>query len=343
MQYRPLGRTGLSVSAICLGTMTMGEQNSREDGFQQLDRAIAAGVTFIDAAEMYPIPPRAETATRTESIIGDWLASRGGRDRLVIATKIAGPGLDYLRATRRPFAAATLREAIRGSLGRLRTDWIDLYQLHWPERKTNTFGQLGYVHHDSDFTPFEDVLATLAEEIAAGRIRAIGLSNETPWGLMRCLAAAERDGLPRVASIQNPYSLLNRSFEVGLAEPAVREDCRLLAYSPLAFGTLSGKYLGGARPPGARMTLFPQYRRYSSPRAEAATHAYVAIARHAQLDPAQMALAFVLQRPFVTAAIIGATTLAQLATNLAAGELVLPPEVSAEIEAVHAGNPNPAP
>jgi Predicted oxidoreductases (related to aryl-alcohol dehydrogenases) len=343
MKYQPLGRTGMMVSRICLGTMTFGEQNSPADADQQLDHAVASGVNFFDMAEMYPIPPRAPTAGATEVIFGAWLKRRGGRDRVVLATKIAGPGLDHLNRTPRAFARSAIREAVDGSLRRLQTDYIDLYQLHWPERKTNYFGQLGYRHDESAFTPFAEVLDALAVEIKDGRIRAIGLSNETPWGLMRCLADADAAALPRPASIQNPYSLLNRTFDIGLAEIAIREQCGLLAYSPLGFGTLSGKYLHGEQPANARLTLFPFYQRYSGSRAVAATQAYVEIARRHGLDPAQMALAAVIRQPFVTAAIIGATTFEQLNTNLAAEALELTPAVVDEIEAVHADNPNPAP
>lgn len=344
MKYQPLGRSGLMVSRICLGTMTFGQQNSPDEAFHQLDLATQAGVNFLDTAEMYPIPPNGRTGGATETIIGTWLARRGGRDQLVLATKVAGPGLNHL--TRRPsaFARESIRAAVDGSLRRLQTDYIDLYQLHWPERKANFFGQLGYRHvDDADFTPFVEVLSALADEVASGRIRHIGVSNETPWGLMRYLAAAEAAGLPRPVSIQNPYSLLNRSFEVGLAEIAIREDCGLLAYSPLAFGTLSGKYLNGEQPKTGRLSLFPQYGRYTGARAIAATRTYLAIACRHGLDPAQMALAAVLRERFVTAAIIGATTLSQLETNLAAESLVLSPEVVAELDAAHAENPNPAP
>ncbi|QNT71351.1 NADP(H)-dependent aldo-keto reductase [Defluviicoccus vanus] len=344
MHYQALGRTGLKVSRICLGTMTFGEQNSADEACRMLDFAVAGGVNFLDTAEMYPIPPRATTAGATELIIGDWLRQRGGRDRLVIATKIAGPGLQHLQRRPSAFTRDAIRSAIDGSLRRLQTDYIDLYQLHWPERKANFFGQLGYRYDASDaFTPFAEVLAALAAEIADGRIRAIGVSNETPWGLMRMLALAEAEGLPRLAGIQNPYNLLNRSFEVGLAEVALREDCGLLAYSPLAFGTLSGKYLNGEPLTAARLTLFPQYCRYTGARAVAATGDYCAIARRCGYDPAQMALAAVIRQPFVTATIIGATTLSQLATNLAAETLELSPDALAAIEAVHVDNPNPAP
>lgn len=344
MKYQPLGRTGIMVSRLCLGTMTFGEQNTAEDACRQLDRAVAAGINFLDTAELYPIPPRAATAGATESIIGDWLRKRRCRDRIVVASKVAGPGLDHLQREPRAFAAKAIRKALDDSLKRLQTDYLDLYQLHWPERKTNFFGQLGYQHDDSDeFTPFAEVLAAIDGEIRAGRVRAFGLSNETPWGLMRFLALADAEGLPRPASIQNPYSLLNRSFEIGLAEIAVREACGLLAYSPLGFGTLSGKYLDGEPPPHGRLTLFPQYRRYTGTRAVAATRAYTTIARRHGLDPAQMALAAVIRQPFVTAAIIGATTLEQLDTDLRSETLTLPPPVVDEINAIHADNPNPAP
>ncbi len=346
MEKRPLGDTGIEVSVIGLGTMTYGEQNTPEEAFAQLDLALERGVNLIDTAELYAIPPRPETCGRTEEIIGDWLTQRGNRDRVVIATKIAGPGPDWIpwiRGGRTRFDRRHIRKALDGSLRRLRTDYVDLYQLHWPERRTNYFGQLGYTPAEDEFTPFEETLEALAEEIERGRIRAWGLSNETPWGTMRFIAAAERLGLPKPASVQNPYNLLNRSYEIGMAEVSWREGCGLLAYSPLGFGVLSGKYLGGARPPGARLTLFPDYTRYSGPEAEAATEAYVRLARRHGLDPAQMALAFVNSRPFLTSTLIGATTLEQLETNLGSAELELPDAVLEEIEAIHRRHPNPAP
>ncbi|MGF1640407.1 MAG: aldo/keto reductase [Rhodospirillales bacterium] len=344
MQDAPLGRTGLTVSRICLGTMTFGEQNSEAEAFAILDRAVEAGVTFVDTAEMYPVPPRAATAGRSEEILGRWIGSRRRRDGLVVATKITGPGWAHIRGGDGRFGRRQIDAAVDGSLRRLAIDAIDLYQLHWPERPTNMFGRRGYVHEAAgDWTPFEETLAALARHVAAGKIRAVGVSNETPWGVMRLLTLAERSGLPRIAAIQNPYSLLNRLFEVGLAEVAIGEDCGLLAYSPLAMGTLSGKYLGGRTPAGARLTLFPDYRRYTKPRAVAATEAYVALARRFGLDPAQMALAYVRSRPFVTSMIIGVTTLEQLRTDLAAADLALDPEVVAGIEAIHQDNPDPAP
>ena len=346
MELRPLGRTDIRVSALCLGTMTFGEQNTEADAHAQLDRALAAGINFIDTAEMYPVPPRAETIGRTEAYIGTWFASRGCRDRVVLASKVAGPGawLPHLRDGKSRLDRENIVTALDGSLKRLQTDWIDLYQLHWPDRETNYFGKLGYSPaDDAHSVPLLETLDVLADQVRAGKVRHIGVSNETPWGLMRFLALAHEHGLPRMVSIQNPYSLLNRTFEVGLAEVAVREDCGLLAYSPLGFGVLSGKYLNGARPAGARVTLFERFSRYSNPQAERATAEYVALARRHGLDPAQMALAWVTSRPFVTSNIIGATTLEQLEANLASADLRLSADVIAEIEAIHTRQPNPAP
>ncbi|MCG6940460.1 MAG: NADP(H)-dependent aldo-keto reductase [Thiohalocapsa sp.] len=348
MQYRPLGRTDISVSALCLGTMTFGEQNTAADAAAQLDRAVGAGINFIDSAEMYPVPPKAETQGRTEDYIGRWLAERGGRERLVIASKVAGPasalGLSHVRGGNNRLDRANIEQALEGSLRRLGTDYLDLYQLHWPDRQTNFFGKLGYAHPAEDTSvPLLETLEVLGDLVRAGKVRHVGISNETPWGAMRFLALAEQHGLPRMVSIQNPYNLLNRSFEIGLAEVALREQCGLLAYSPMAFGMLSGKYLDGQRPPDGRITLFSRFDRYSNAQAVAATAEYVAVARKHGLEPAQMALAFVTGRPFVTSNIIGATTLAQLEENLASTDLTLSDEVLADIEAVHTRQPNPAP
>ena len=346
MQYRQLGRTGVEVSALCLGTMTFGEQNTEAEAHAQLDRALAAGINFIDTAEIYPVPPRAETQGRTESCIGSWLARRHCRDRVVLATKVAGSGdwLPYLRGGSPRLNRAHIEAAVNASLRRLQTEVIDLYQLHWPDRKTNFFGKLGYEHDASDRSiPLLETLEVLDGLVQAGKIRFVGVSNETPWGLMSYLGLADRHGLPRPISIQNPYNLLNRTFEVGLAEIALREDCGLLAYSPLAFGVLSGKYLDGARPSGARLTLFTRFDRYSNPQGQAASAAYVSLARKYGLDSAQMALAFVTSRPFVTANIIGATTLGQLAVDLGSIDLTLPAGVLEEIEQIHRGQPNPCP
>ena len=346
MEYRKLGRTDLEVSVICLGSMTWGEQNSEAEGHEQLDYAVGEGVNFIDTAELYAIPPRAETYGRTEAIIGSWLARRGRRDDLVIASKIAGPGpgwVEHIRDGHSRFDRGNIETALNASLKRLQTDYIDLYQLHWPERNTNYFGRLGYEHNESPFTPIEETLTVLKEQVDAGKIRYIGLSNETPWGVMRFLEVAERLGLPRVASIQNPYSLLNRSFEVGLAEVAHREAVGLLAYSPLGFGVLSGKYLNGHQPDAARLTLYPDYTRYSSHEAQAATTAYAELAWSHETSPAQMALAFVNSRPFLTANIIGATTMAQLRENIASARVELSDELLEGIAAIHIRHPNPSP
>jgi len=346
MQYRPLGRTDMQVSAIGLGTMTFGEQNTEAEAFAQLDASLDAGVNLIDVAEMYPIPPRAETAGRTEETVGRWMRARGTRSRVVLATKITGPGANFahVRGGDLRHGRSQIRAAVEGSLRRLGVDHIDLYQIHWPDRRTNYFGERGYVHDpEVAGTPFAETLDALTEEVRAGRLRAVGVSNETPWGLTSFLSLADNDGLPRMASIQNPYSLLNRLFEVGTAEVSMREDCGLLAYSPMAFGTLSGKYLNDARPPGSRLTLFPHYGRYTKPNAVAATEAYVNLAREHGLDPAQMAIAWVVSRPFVTSALIGATKPDQLAADLGAADLHLPSSLLDAIDAIHDDNPSPAP
>jgi aryl-alcohol dehydrogenase-like predicted oxidoreductase len=337
MEYRRLGRSDIEVSIICLGSMTWGEQNSEAEGFAQMDFAIEHGINFIDTAEMYAAPPRRETCGRSEEIIGNWLAARGGRDKVVLATKVTGPsgGLDYIRGGRTRLNRHHIAEAIEGSLRRLKTDYVDLYQLHWPDRPIKAFGQLGYEHSEGEETPPEDTLEVLAELVRAGKVRSVGLSNETPWGVLRFLALAEAGRGPRMVSVQNPYSLLNRSFEARLAEVALREDCGLLAYAPVAAGALTGKYLNDRRPEGARMTLFPDNRRYFGAQGQAATAAYVDLARKHGLDPAQMALAYVLTRPFLTSAIIGATSLAQLENSLAAKNLILSQEVLNAIESIH--------
>ncbi len=346
MDYRQLGRTDLKVSALCLGTMTWGEQNTAAEAFEQIDRAKAAGVNFIDTAEMYPVPPRPETYASTEQIIGQYFRERGDRADWILASKIAGPGngITHIRDGNLKFNRSHLVAALDASLARLQTDWIDLYQLHWPERSTNFFGKLGYQHTQDELdTPLEETLQVLDEQVKAGKIRHIGLSNETPWGTMKLLQLAESRGWPRAVSIQNPYNLLNRSFEVGLAEVAIREQCGLLAYSPLAFGMLSGKFENGARPANARLTLFSRFTRYNSPQTVAACSRYVALAREHGLDPAQMALAYVTAQPFVSSNIIGATSLEQLDSNLASIDVKLSEEVLSAIEAIHKDQPNPAP
>ncbi|MFN3579393.1 MAG: NADP(H)-dependent aldo-keto reductase [Pseudomonas sp.] len=346
MQYRPLGRSNLKVSALCLGTMTWGEQNSQKDAFAQIDRARDAGVNFIDTAEMYPVPPRGETVGATEQIIGNYLAERGGRDKWIIASKVAGPGdwLPHIRNGKTRFTREYILAAVDASLERLQTDYIDLYQLHWPDRSTNFFGHLGYRHNsDETLTPVEDTLEVLDELVKSGKIRHIGLSNETPWGVSRFLHLSESRGWPRIASIQNPYNLLNRSYEVGLAEMSMREKVGLLAYSPLAFGTLTGKYLNGLRPEKGRLTLFSRFSRYTNPQAQKACARYVQLAREHGMDPAQMALAFVTRQPFVTSNIIGATNMDQLNRNLSSINMGLTDAILEAIAEIHQSQPNPAP
>ena len=345
MQYRSLGKTDVSVSAISLGTMTWGEQNTQEQAFEQIRMAKEARVNFIDTAEMYPVPPRGETYTRTESIIGEYFKKYGDRSDWVLASKVAGPGrMDHIRDGNPRLDRKNITAALEASLKRLNTDYLDLYQLHWPDRETNFFGVLGYTHDEQDVAvDIEETLSVLGDLVKAGKIRHFGLSNETPWGTHRFLHLAQTHGLPRAVSIQNPYNLLNRSFEIGLAEMAIREQIGLLAYSPLAFGMLTGKYENGARPADGRLTLFDRFQRYNSPQAVSATARYVALAREHGLDPSQMALAYVTSRPFVTSNIIGATNLEQLAINLGSIDVSLSDEVIAGIEAIHVAQPNPAP
>lgn len=348
MQFNTLGNSDLTVSQICLGTMTYGEQNSQQEAFEQLDYAIAQGINFIDTAELYAIPPKAETYGATESIIGNWIAQHGRREDLVLASKIAGPGADWvghIRQGKSRFDDKNISEALNNSLQRLQTDYLDLYQLHWPERQTNYFGKLGYQPDPAEaaMTPVIETLQALEKQVKAGKIRYIGLSNETPWGLMQFISVAKAMNLPVIASVQNPYSLLNRTFEIGCAEISYRENVPLLAYSPLGFGVLTGKYLQNDAPATARMSLWPHYARYSNPQAVKATQAYVDLAKQHRLDPAQMALAYVNSRPFVASTIIGATTMQQLQTNVASEQLILSDEVVSAIEDIHKTIPNPAP
>lgn len=347
MKYRRLGVTDLDVSSICLGTMTWGEQNSEAEAHAQLDRAAELGINFIDVAEMYPVPPKAETFGRTEQFIGTWLKkNRGVRSSLVIASKVTGASnnLAHVRDGKGRLDRATIETAIEGSLRRLQTDYIDLYQPHSPDRFVNAFGRLDYAHKpEQDGAPIFETLAALDRLVRAGKVRHVGISNETPWGAMTYLRLAASGEGPRAQAIQNPYSLLNRSFEIGLAEVALRERCGLLAFSPLGMGVLTGKYLNGQRPAGSRLTLFERFKRYSTARAEPAAAAYVQVARAAGLDPAHMALAFVNSRPFVTATIIGCTSVAQLEHNARSTDVRLTDDVLAAIEQVHAGNPNPCP
>lgn len=347
MERRRLGTTDLNVSTICLGTMTWGQQNTEAEAHAQLDRALELGINFIDTAEIYPVPPRAETYGRTEEIIGNWFASRPGvRDRVVLASKVAGANnnLPHVRGGAR-LNRRQIMEAIDGSLKRLRTDRIDLYQTHSPDRGVAIFGRPAPLPDPArDGTPIEETLDVLGELVKAGKVRHIGVSNETAYGVMRHLRHAEKSGAPRIQSIQNVYNLLNRRFEEALTEVALRANVKLLPYSALAMGVLTGKYLDGAWPPGARLTLFRErYKRYVGERCIEATRAYVALARRHGIDPAQMALAYVMSRPFVLSTIIGATSVVQLERDVAAATLKLDSELLAGIEAIHAAYPNPAP
>lgn len=348
MQYRPLGQTDIQVSLIGLGTMTWGEQNNEPDAHAQLDMAVDHGINLIDTAEMYPIPPREHTQGETERMIGRWLRARGQREQLIIATKAVGPSRNpvrpsYFRNGEARLDRTNLVQAVDDSLRRLQTDYIDLYQLHWPDRSANYFGQLGLEQLvEEDTVPIEETLRALEELVNSGKIRHIGVSNETPWGLHQYLKLAEQANLPRIVSIQNPYNLLNRSFEVGLSEFSLREQVGLLAYSPLAFGMLTGKYQNGARPAGARLSLYDRFQRYLNPRAQQASAAYVNLAQEHNLAPAQLAQAFVNTRSFVTSNLIGATTLEQLKENIDSVNVTLGPELRAAVEELHEAMPNPA-
>ncbi|WP_180058918.1 MULTISPECIES: NADP(H)-dependent aldo-keto reductase [unclassified Acinetobacter] len=349
MQFKPLANTGILLPEICLGTMTFGEQNTQADAFQQLDYALERGLNFWDTAEMYPVPPKPDTQGSTERIIGNWIAERGGRDKLFLASKIAGPsqGGSHIRDGKTKFVASEIESALDQSLTRLQTDYIDLYQLHWPQRPTNFFGKLGYGNteatSDQTVTSLEETLIALSNEIKKGRIRYIGLSNETPWGTLKFLHLAEKLGLEKFVSVQNPYSLLNRTYEIGMSEIAHYEGIGLLAYSPLAFGYLTGKFRNGARPANARVTLFSRFSRYSNPESEWATEQYAQLAEKHGLTLTQLALAFIKQQFFVTSTIIGATNLDQLKENIDAFDVNLSEEVLKGIEDIHRQQPNPAP
>jgi len=344
MDYTFLPHTDLKVSSICLGTMTFGNQNTQAEGFEQMDYALDRGVNFFDTAELYPVPANTQTQGETERIIGNWFQQSGKRDQVILASKVAGPG-DYTKHIREnlSFSKAHINEAINNSLKRLKTDYIDLYQLHWPERNSNRFGQRGFVYDPNDpwVENFEAVLSALEENIKCGKIRHIGVSNETPWGMMRFLDAAGSN-LPRMITIQNAYSLLCREFETGLSEICHRESVGLLAYSPLGFGVLTGKYLGGKLPEKARLTLFPRFSRYSSPQAAEATAYYLQLAEDHGLSLTALALAFVKSRSFVTSNIIGATNLEQLKENIDAYQYTLSEQVLQEIDKIHNQIPNPA-
>jgi len=346
MNYKKLGNTDLDVSTICLGTMTWGEQNSQEEGFEQMNYALEQGINFFDTAELYAVPPKKETYGKTEEIIGNWFNTKKNRKKIILATKIAGDGLSWIRNGGFQYNEKNITEAIEKSLLRLKTDYIDLYQLHWPERKSNYFGKLAYQHQEKEeeWNDFEKILIILNKFIKQGKIRYIGLSNETAWGLSKFLEISKIKNLPRIASIQNPYNLLNRTHEVGLAEISVREQSGLLAYSPLASGYLSGKYRNGQMPKNSRMDLFfDSWPRYRTPNGEIAIDKYFEISKKHNLNFAQMSLKFCEIQPFMTSVIIGATTMEQLKINIESVNVNLDEEIIKDINNIQKLYPNPCP
>ena len=344
MNYKKLGNTDLDVSTICLGTMTWGEQNTQEEGFEQMDYALDQGVNFWDTAEIYSIPPKQETFGDTEVIIGNWFEKTKKRDQVILASKVAGPSRNYLRNGENSFTGPNLESALENSLKRLKTDYIDLYQLHWPERNVNNFGRLSYTHEENNWNQFEDVLGELNKYIDKGKIRYVGLSNETPWGVMNYLKVSKEKNLPRMMSIQNPYSLLNRSYEIGLSEVSIREEIGCLAYSPLASGYLTGKYRNNNFPKGSRMERdFDFWTRYRMPNTEKAIELYYEISEKYGLDMSQMSLKFCEIQDFMTSVIIGATTMEQLKTNIESVNINLSDDVIQEINNVQTIYANPCP
>ena len=344
MNYKKLGNTDINVSTICLGTMTWGEQNTQIEAFEQMNYSLDNGVNFWDTAELYAVPPKAETYGHTETIIGNWFEKTKKRKDVILASKVGGPSRKYMRNGENSFTGKNLEDALHGSLERLKTDYIDLYQLHWPERNVNNFGKLGYEHKENDWNKFEDVLENLKKFIEQGKIRYVGLSNETPWGVMNYLQLAKDKDLPRMMAIQNPYSLLNRSYEVGLAEVSIRENIGCLAYSPLASGYLSGKYRNKQFPKGSRMERdFDFWTRYRKPNMENAVEDYYKISQKYDLDMSQMSIKFCEVQDFMTSVIIGATTMEQLKTNVESVKVNLDSEVIKEINNVQKKYPNPCP
>ena len=344
MNYKKLGNTDINVSTICLGTMTWGEQNTQSEAFEQMNYSLENGVNFWDTAELYAVPPKAETYGHTETIIGNWFDETKKRKDIILASKVGGPSRKYMRNGENSFTGKNLEDALHGSLERLKTDYIDLYQLHWPERNVNNFGKLGYEHEENDWNKFENVLENLKKFVDQGKIRYVGLSNETPWGVMNYLQLAKDKDLPRMMAIQNPYSLLNRSYEVGLAEVSIRENIGCLAYSPLASGYLSGKYRNKQFPKGSRMERdFDFWTRYRKPNMENAVEDYYKISQKYDLDMSQMSIKFCEVQDFMTSVIIGATTMEQLKTNVESVKVNLDSEVIKEINNVQKKYPNPCP
>jgi len=345
MKFKKLGNTDLDVSLICLGTMTWGTQNSEKDAFEQMDYSLEQGVNFFDTAEIYSVPPTAETYGKTEVMIGNWFEKRKNRDKIILASKIAGPRCDWIRDGKNSFNEKHIGEAIDGSLKRLKTDYIDLYQLHWPERSTNTFGvrEFSVNEEEKEWNNFQSVLQALDKYIKSGKIRYVGVSNETPYGLSKYLELSKSKSLPRMMSVQNPYSLVNRTYEIGMSEISIRDKCGLLVYYPLAAGALSGKYRDGQMPKNSRQALFKGWERMINPLAMKAYDEYYKLAKEYNITMVQLAQAFVNSRPFVTSNIIGATTMAQLKENIKSIDTELTDEMMGKINLIHINNPNPAP
>ena len=346
MKFKKLGHTNIDVSLICLGTMNMGEQNTQEEGFEQMDYSFEQGVNFFDTAEVYAVPPKQETYGKTEEIIGNWFIKSKKREKIILATKMVGPGVEWIRNGGGNYTEKNIAIAIDGSLKRLQTDYIDLYQLHWPERNTNYFGKRNYEHDSGEgkWNDLESVLKALKKFVDQGKIKYIGVSNETPWGLSKFLEVAEQLNLPRIVSVQNPYNLLNRAYDIGMSEISCREKVGLLAYSPLAIGYLSGKYRDNQIPKNSRIGLFGDFwTRYKEDNAKKAVDDYFKLAKENGLTLTQMSLAFVNSRPFMTSNIIGATTMEQLKENIGTADIELNEEIVEKINLIHSNNPNPTP
>ena len=345
MKFRKLGTTDIDVSLICLGTMTWGTQNTEKDAFEQMDYAVSQGINFFDTAELYSVPPTSESFGKTEVMIGNWFEKRKNRDKIILASKVAGPGCDWIRGGGNNFDEKKIGEAIDGSLKRLKTDYIDLYQLHWPERSTNFFGRRDYLFNNKEgnWNSFESILEALEKYIKSGKIRHIGMSNETPYGLSRYLEISKNKGAPRMMSVQNPYNLVNRTYEIGMSEISIREKCGLLVYYPLAAGGLSGKYRNGKMPKDSRMALFKGWERHLNPLAMEAYDKYFKLAKDFNLTMVQLAQSFVNSRPFVTSNIIGATTMDQLKENVESINIEFTDEMMERVNEIHNNNPNPSP
>ena len=345
MKYKKLGTTDLDVSLICLGTMTWGTQNSEKDAFEQMDYSVSKGINFFDTAELYSVPPNAESYGKTEKMIGNWFEKRKNREKIILASKVAGPRCDWIRNGKNNYNEKNLGEAIDESLKRLKTDYIDLYQLHWPERSTNCFGirEFNISEEEKEWNSFESILQALDKYIKSGKIRHIGISNETPYGLSKYLELSKSKNLPRVMSVQNPYSLVNRTYEIGMSEISIRDRCGLLVYYPLAAGALSGKYRGGQMPKNSRMALFKGWERMINPLAMKAYDEYFELAKDFNLKMVQLAQSFVNSRPFVTSNIIGATTMDQLKENVESISVEFTDEMMERVNEIHNNNPNPSP